>query len=91
VNHGDLFEVDSTSENLTGTVQICSVRRSQSLHLARGDEIAPSSVPGCSDAVDYFRSAISSIVLVMSGSIDVAAWTSTDNQSESEATLLVPA
>src|SRR5207247_3551809 len=55
VNHSDLFEVGAASENLTRTVQICSVADSDHRDFTRGYVIASLQCSGRLDAIDYFR------------------------------------
>src|SRR5207253_5238822 len=55
VNHSNLLVVGSASENLTRTVQICSVADSDHRDFTRGNEIATFECPRCLHAIDYFR------------------------------------
>src|SRR5439155_10648114 len=55
VNHSNLFEVGSASENLTGTIQIRSVANPDHRNLACRYEIAPLEGSRCFYAIDYFR------------------------------------
>src|SRR5205809_7977107 len=55
VNHSYLFEVGDASENMTRTVQICSVADSDHRVFTRGYVIASLDCSGRLDAIDYFR------------------------------------
>src|SRR5438876_10566425 len=55
VNHSNLCEVGSASENLTGTVQICSVADPYHRQLARRYEVTALECSGRLHSIDYFR------------------------------------